>query len=194
MSGQRKALGLALVIGLSTGCLFDTSDDVKFVPADSGAVDSDVADADAADTGGVDSDTDSPDLAGRPVCDGAPEPVGTPSCSPITDEGCGIGRFCDVVVTAGGDPPTFGLDCRIEGLAIRRGGVAGDACNDNSGDADYAPCKAGHRCVSGTCYRYCRFGDGAGCRAGESCQPWFPTDQITHFGLCVNTCGDLAAP
>jgi hypothetical protein len=187
---QRTCRGaVAALLVFSAGCLFDTSNDVAFMPADT-----DIP-SDAGNPNGTDVDGgEVPDLSSGPVCDGAPRPAGTPSCSPVSLDGCRIGQFCDVVVTSPGPPPTFELECRLEGLDHRRGGIAGDDCSDNSEGPDYAPCQPGHRCIRGTCYRYCRLEDGAGCADGQSCQPWFPTDQITHFGLCVGECGNLALP
>lgn len=190
MHGFRIAI--FTLAGLMAGCLFDTSDDVAFtatdVRRDSGGQDEDgFRPAD----GGF--DFGQPDLASGPVCPGAPAPTGTPPCSPVTQRRCNFGQFCDVVVTSPGTPPTFEFECRVVRPEHRLGGRTGESCNDNTEELDYAPCRPGNRCVGGTCYRYCRIEDGAGCSETESCLHWFPADQITHVGLCVEDCSEFGA-
>lgn len=189
---------------LCTGCLFSTSDDVPFQAADAGPdVDATTTDTASpvdlgADIGGDsapdvrigDADDDGidfgqPDLSSGGICPEAPEPQGSPTCNPVTRDGCSAVEICDIGIDTAVQPPQFFYECRGPRALEVTGGTQGDGCDAQD------PCRWGHRCVQGTCHAYCQFADGLGCAESEQCDIFFDVDQITHFGLCVTTCGEL---
>lgn len=181
---------LALVLGVTSGCLFDTSKTVPFNAADTA---NDAAEGQDTGPGTPDvapdlpsDDLGAPDLSSGGVCPNSPEPTGTPLCNPATQRGCGLTRVCDLLIVAPGPPPEFSLECRQRRAGELLGGQHGESCNES----DPASCRPGNRCVRGTCRHYCQLSDGLGCAPEEACQPFFG-DDISHFGLCVSACGDI---
>ena len=197
---MRRLYAAVPAVLFCAGCLFSTSDDIAFQAADAGAdVDAtpdattpgDAARDTATDDGNEDADDDDgldfgrPDLSSGGICPEVPAPQGSPTCNPVTRAGCGAVEICDIGIDTAVQPPQFFYECRAPRPLELSGGTRGDACDAQNS------CRWGHRCVQGTCHAYCQFADGLGCAESEQCDVFFDADQITHFGLCVNSCGEL---
>ncbi|MEM7447525.1 MAG: hypothetical protein AAF355_04725 [Myxococcota bacterium] len=108
------------------------------------------------------------------------------SCDPVNDENnrstpgrvgkCPADTKCDVYTSQANGSAVHHTDCR----GTIGTGTAGAGCSTHN------DCASEHRCVSGSCRRYC-VTQGFECAPGELCQPLSP-GTVTFSGVTLGTC------